>query len=107
MVSNGEFVVNAQATKENRKLLEAINLGKIPKFAEGGLIGTGASPVLTRPVMSDIKPVNSASDRSNQQIVNLTITGDISRQTKAEIYKMLPNIAEGVNSHNKERGYKR
>ena len=35
---------------------------------------------------------------------HVNITGDISRQTKSEIYRMLPSIAEGVNSHNREKG---
>jgi hypothetical protein len=36
MVSNGEMVVNAEATKRNRSLLEAMNLGY---YAKGGEIG--------------------------------------------------------------------
>jgi hypothetical protein len=107
MVSNGEFIVNAKATKEHLGLLQALNSGKAPKFATGGLIGDASAPVMLQPNMVDIKPAASANSSGSQQIVNLTITGDISRQTKAEIYKMLPNIAEGVNNHNKERGYRR
>jgi tape measure domain-containing protein len=106
MVSNGEFVVNAKATKEHIGLLQALNSGKTPKFATGGLIGDTSAPVMLQPNMVDIKPVTSANAGS-QQMINLTITGDISRQTKAEIYRMLPNIAEGVNNHNKERGHRR
>ncbi|MDX3073590.1 hypothetical protein [Streptomyces sp. MI02-7b] len=37
MLSNGEFVVNAAATKRNRGLLEAINSGTVQHFAKGGL----------------------------------------------------------------------
>jgi len=36
MLSNGEFVVNAKATQENLKLLQAINSGNLPGFANGG-----------------------------------------------------------------------
>jgi len=39
-------------------------------------------------------------------VVNLSITGDVSRQTRQEIVKMLPTIASGVNAQNKERNYK-
>lgn len=35
-LSNGEFVVNANATRRSRRLLEAINSGKVLKFASGG-----------------------------------------------------------------------
>lgn len=37
-VSNGEYIVNAAATRKNLALLEAINSGKIPTFGEGGLV---------------------------------------------------------------------
>lgn len=36
-VSDTEFVVNARETKKHLPLLEAINEGKLPKFASGGL----------------------------------------------------------------------
>ena len=43
LLSNGEFVANAQATRNNRPLLEAINAGsfnlkRINKFADGGIV---------------------------------------------------------------------
>lgn len=39
-LSNGEFVVNAKATSQNRALLEAMNNGqRIPGLAGGGLVG--------------------------------------------------------------------
>ncbi|WP_436399304.1 phage tail length tape measure family protein [Roseobacter sp. S98] len=39
MASNGEFVVNAAATAQNRNLLEMINSGGAPGFAAGGMVG--------------------------------------------------------------------
>lgn len=39
-LSNGEFVVNAGATRRHRDLLEAINNGRVPAFAAGGLVGS-------------------------------------------------------------------
>jgi hypothetical protein len=106
MLSNGEFVINAKATKENLKLLNAINSGNIPKFATGGLVNNIPSVTLNDPKTLDTSKLNNEKKSSNSQVVNLTITGDISRQTKSEIYKMLPDIAQGVNMHNKEKGYK-
>ncbi|NKZ90517.1 hypothetical protein GS966_11295 [Rhodococcus hoagii] len=38
-VSNGEFVVNARATAAFLPLLEALNSGRLPAFASGGLVG--------------------------------------------------------------------
>lgn len=102
MLSNGEFVINAAATRKFAPLLGAINAGNFGKFAEGGTVSTQmvSQPVITR------APSSSSPFGGSQQIINLTITGDISRQTKGEIYKMLPSIAEGVNSHNREKGYR-
>jgi hypothetical protein len=114
MLSNGEFVVNAKATKDNIKLLSAINSGSIRKLADGGLAGSMPQmniPSLNNPEMGiipktiDVNKLGTGQNTSNQ-VINLQFTGDISRQTKAEIYKMLPSIAQGVNLHNKEKGYK-
>jgi hypothetical protein len=102
MLSNGEFVINAKATRDHIGLLTSINSGKLKKFAEGGLVSTA---MLAAPAIADVKTAQ-VNNQSSQQVINLTITGDISRQTKAEIYQMLPSIAEGVNSHNRERGYR-
>lgn len=38
-LSDGEYVVNAKATAEHRPVLEAINAGVVPKFADGGFVG--------------------------------------------------------------------
>lgn len=39
-VSNGEFIVRARYAQQYLPLLEAINDGKLPKFATGGLVDT-------------------------------------------------------------------
>jgi tape measure domain-containing protein len=83
-----------------------------PAFAEGGAIPGNmgsATPVLAHAgeiILNEAQQarVAAAMNNSNQQVVNVNITGDISRQTKSEIYRMLPSIAEGVNSHNREKG---
>jgi len=101
-VSNGEFIVNAKSTKKFSPILEAINSGDYLRgmkgFAMGGVVGAS---VLAMPIAMSSE---SATARGNQQVINMNITGDISRQTKAEIYKMLPQIASGVNSVNHNRG---
>ena len=43
-LSNGEFVVKADAVAKHRSMLEAINSGNIPSFASGGLVGGSAMP---------------------------------------------------------------
>ena len=42
-VSNGEYVLNAHATRKNLPLLEAINFGKLPGFATGGQVNPDVS----------------------------------------------------------------
>lgn len=44
LASNGEFMVNAEATTRHRSLLEAINSGNLPAFADGGIVGIVPAP---------------------------------------------------------------
>lgn len=97
VVHGGEFVINKESTKR-------LGLGYLSKlnsfkgYSSGGLVGGVASD-------SVIDEVQGAGARAgNNQTVNLEIVGDISRQTKAEIYRMLPSIANGVNAYNREKG---
>lgn len=39
MLSAGEFVINADATRKHHRLLSAINDGQVPHFANGGMVG--------------------------------------------------------------------
>ncbi|MGL9618298.1 hypothetical protein QRQ56_09875 [Bradyrhizobium sp. U531] len=41
-LSDGEFVVRASATAKHRAVLEAINSDRVPRFADGGLVGSGS-----------------------------------------------------------------
>jgi hypothetical protein len=38
-VSNGEFIVRASQASKHAALLEAINAGRVPAFANGGMVG--------------------------------------------------------------------
>lgn len=100
MLSNGEFVVNASATKRFAPLLEAINSGKVPKFADGGYVDT--STASTKLILAAGRERQSTS--GNPTVIHLNITGDISRQTRKEVLSLIPEIATGVNIHQKERG---
>lgn len=52
MLSDGEFVVNAQATKQWAPLLSAINSGSLPAFADGGSVSQQSAPVQSAPSVS-------------------------------------------------------
>ncbi|MDB4575351.1 tape measure protein [bacterium] len=100
MLSNGEYVINASQTARFKPLLAAINEGRIGKFAKGGMVGAEMHSPDTL-----VKRSSSPSEGTKQEI-NINITGDISRQTRSEIFKMLPDIASGVNMQNRENGYR-
>lgn len=97
-LSKGEFVVNADATRQFYPMLAAINSGAKPRgFSFGG-------PVDSSIVMGLSDTANRAN--SGKTEVNLGITGDISRQTKQEVYRMIPEIAIALDKHNRNRGLK-
>ncbi|RLA26257.1 MAG: hypothetical protein DRQ62_00040 [Gammaproteobacteria bacterium] len=98
MLSNGEFVVNAKASRDNLRLLTAINSGgKISQFASGGLV-----EVNTNSPSSQFS-ANGASGQPSEQVFNINITGDVTQQTRKEIQHMIPQIAAGVAKQNFER----
>jgi hypothetical protein len=104
--SKGEYMINAKATRRHLPLIKAINdgtLGSMPMFAQGGLVAAG----LIAPMpMSSVRAARQESKTGggNTTHISLGITGDISRQTKAEVLRMLPDIANGVNGVNREKG---
>jgi tape measure domain-containing protein len=100
LLSNGEYVVKAASTKKFLPLIQAINNDAVQGFAEGGLISL--SSINTKPV-----EYSANSSSSSQQVINLSITGDVSRQTRSEIMQMIPQLAGGINAYNKEINYRR
>lgn len=107
MLSAGEFVVNAAAAKSFLPLLETINSGGMPNM-RGGRMLRFAGGGLVHPSDAQL-PDNTARlarGKGEPTVVNINITGDVSRQTRAEVFSMLPHIAEGVNLHNREKGYR-
>jgi hypothetical protein len=63
-VSNGEFIVNADATSKHRALLESINSG-VPRFADGGMVGGKGSPM----------PVIHGPTSNIAPTINVTVQG--------------------------------
>jgi hypothetical protein len=94
MLSNGEFVVNAAATKRWSPLLHSINSGSVPHFAGGGRVGSPPTALMGG---------GKASGKAEQHF-HITVTGDVSAQTRKEIVKMIPDITAGVNMTNREKG---
>ena len=55
MLSKGEYVVNAKATKQHKPLLDAINYGSIRHFASGGFTG-GNFQTSLQPIAINLAP---------------------------------------------------
>lgn len=82
MLSNGEYVINARSTAKHRALLDAINSGTLPAFADGGPVGrarqtgsTGATASAGQNIT--IAPVINVSANGGTQEQN----ADLARQT--------------------------
>ncbi len=73
--STGEYIVNAKATKEHLALLEAINGGKLPAFATGGLLGGGIAP--KAPSLPSVG--NLSAGRSSKDTVSIVLQDDSGR----------------------------
>jgi len=94
-VSNGEFVVNAKATKSNLPLLHAINDNKLPGFAEGGLIGG-----LPTPAHLSSSDMRSLSRQAPAQVTIGVQSGQmfepyVASISGAQVQQAAPRIATG------------
>jgi len=90
----------------------AMNSGGIVPHTPYSKTGVDSVPTMLTPgelvvPESKVKGFMGGAGNASQTVVNLSVTGDISRQTRKEIIKMMPSIAQGVNSQNKENNYRR
>ena len=88
-------------------------------FSQGGVVpntpfsqvGKDSVPAMLMPgevVMSKNAVRNMDTNKSQTtQSFNINVQGDVSRQTRQEIIKMIPQITGGVNAQNKESNYRR
>lgn len=97
-LSNGEFVVNARATADNRPLLEAINSGQSVRqvsaahAAEAGAMMTQAAPVVVPPAQVSQRIVN---------VLDPSIVGDYLATPEGEtlvtnIIRRNPEVVRGA-----------
>jgi hypothetical protein len=72
-VSNGEYIVRADATRRNLPLLHAINSG-VPAFADGGLVGPrsiGAGGVVNNHVANvTLNTAGGGTGAANQDLAD-------------------------------------
>lgn len=88
-LSNGEFVVNAAATRKFLPLLERINAGRVPGFASGGLVAP-TIPRISQPVAGattvQVKVINQAS----------TAQPEVRQQSGGNIEIVVRDMVRGV-----------
>ncbi|MHC4051508.1 phage tail tape measure protein [Bradyrhizobium sp. 25ACV] len=94
-LSNGEFVVRASATAKHRAVLEAINSDRIPRFADGGLVGnagSGGAPmiapsnVIAPQIAVTVQGSPGMSDQDHQR------TGEnVARSIEHQVRSMIAN----------------
>jgi hypothetical protein len=89
-LSNGEFVINASATKRYRSLLEAINAGKVAKFANGGAVGRNA------PRSAPIQLAPSVTQNLAVHVNGSAGTPDQNRDLADRIAKSIEPMARGM-----------
>ncbi|MBX8785282.1 tape measure protein [Ochrobactrum sp. GRS2] len=98
--SNGEFMMNAKATKQFRPILEAMNKGRMPALKDGG--GVGAMPALTAPRMPILKAPNTAksSQRPSKMDININVSG---ARGNSEIQQMVADgVSQGLQQYDRE-----
>ena len=50
--------------------------------------------------------MRSQTTPAQEAVFNINVSGDVSRQTRKEIAKMMPEIANGVNANNRENNFR-
>ena len=95
------------------------SFGSFLGFSQGGTVpntpfsqaGKDSVPAMLMP--GEVVLSKNAVARQNmnqgqqQQVFNINVSGDVSRQTRKEIVKMMPQITSGVNMNNKENNFRR
>jgi hypothetical protein len=56
---------------------------------------------------NDVSRMGNNNSGGATQNFSINVQGNVDRQTRAQIVKMMPQIAAGVNVQNKERNYRR
>ena len=97
MLSDGEFVVNAEATKKSLPLLRAINSGRAAVFASGGMVRSRNMPRINGLSIAEAKfgerlsIGNDNMPRGGGVTVHapITITSPVSRETAGQLGREL------------------
>ncbi|WP_312405224.1 phage tail length tape measure family protein [Rhizobium sp.] len=100
MLSDGEFVVNAAATRKHRALLRAINGGRVGHFAAGGLVGGG----IAAPVAPSLRSGRSAANNGAPGVMVIHLDGANGDEHVMALAKQAVTDGLGQYNKNQERG---
>ncbi|MBO9194324.1 phage tail length tape measure family protein [Rhizobium sp. 16-449-1b] len=99
MLSNGEFVINSKATRKHRQLLEAINTGRVARFATGGLVSSRSIGVPMAPQLaSTARPAN---ENSAPGVLQVQISGANGDDHVRMLVKQ--GVGEGLSQYNENQ----
>lgn len=88
MLSDGEFVINAKSTARHLPLLEAINEGKVARFASGGVVGS------SQPIRVPTGGVMASQSINVAPTINLHATGGTPDQNADLAGKVSKQVVE-------------
>jgi Holliday junction resolvase-like predicted endonuclease len=93
-VSNGEFITNAQSTAKHLALLQAINADRIPRFADGGVVGSvpalsGGSQTTVAPVVNVTVQGSPGASQADHEAMGRTIASQIEPAIRGIVAKEL------------------
>ncbi len=99
-LSNGEFVVNAGATKKHRAMLEAINNGSVARFADGGIV---TPRLVGAPVAPSLRPRSgsNANDNRGPGVLHVQISGASGDDHVRTLVKQ--GVGEGLSQYNTQQ----
>ncbi|WFU88991.1 phage tail length tape measure family protein [Rhizobium sp. CC1099] len=100
MLSNGEFVINSRATRKHRQLLEAINTGRVARFATGGLVNSRSIGAPTAPPLSP-RGRSASNDNANPGVLVVRIDGANGDDHVRTIVKQ--GVDEGLGQYNENQ----
>lgn len=95
MLSNGEYVINAAATKKYRGVLDSINSGRLSHFASGGAVGSVQS--------SSVSSDSSGSSNPVSVVVNHNSGGGLSDQDAKDLHKLVQAFVDQRMSYQMRR----
>lgn len=96
MLSNGEYVINAAATKKFGPLLDAINSGKGLALAGGGAVGM---PTISAPRIPSLASMSQTNNNTTNNAPNINVSVNGGGLSKEEVRVMvMEGVGQGIST---------